>query len=355
VQWTQKQSPIGIDISRGRVKMVQFRRRGAGVGLLAAGSLDVALRGNDNDDGDRQDTVRQLKKALLRRKFGARRAVLSLPPPETDVRPLTLPADAHDLTKMIRWEVESYVDYPVDEAIVDHVVLGEAKSAGERRLEVLAATARQCRVVAICDLLARAGLMVEAVDIVPLALGRLVDAIEAGPGDATAAVDIGAQSTHAVIIDDHELRMSRTIGLGGDTFTEAITLALEISTKEAEVLKAQHGTGRVDAEPAEADESGKIARIVNDILRNKLDLLATELAKLFRYFSAQNQGRAVGRVVLLGGGGALKHLDEFLTERLSTPVEVGRPLCGVTGDEPDLPDSAEGAYAVAAGLALREA
>ena len=86
-----------------------------------------------------------------------------------------------------------------------------------------------------------------------------------------------------------------------------------------------------------------------------LHVLAAELHKLLRYFSAQNQGRSVEKVVLFGGGAPLKHLDRLLTERLGTPVEVGAPLTHLAGRPVELKDGCEPAYAVAAGLALRGA
>jgi type IV pilus assembly protein PilM len=170
-------------------------------------------------------------------------------------------------------------------------------------------------------------------------------------------VDIGAHCTHAVITDDNELRMSRTIETGGDLLTDLISAALEISREEAEVLKCQHGTGVTNDAPAAlalSEESRKIAHIMNDILRDKLDFLATELAKLFRYFSAQNQGRRVEKVLLVGGGASLKHLNTLLAERLATDIEVDNPISRLTAQPVDLKNANEGSFAVAIGLALRD-
>ena len=363
MQLTHKYSPIGIDIGRTSVKMVQFRKKGSGLALQAAGQAAVEFPSNSLGPDETAATVKALKKTFTQRKFFVNRAVITPPATDVDVRPLTLPAGSHDVAKMVRWEAESYLAYPAEDAVIDHVVLGQAKSAGETRLEVLAAAVHRDKITASLDLIARTGLVTQAVDIVPLALARLLDVLPDGPATTVAAVDLGAYATHAVILDNHELRMSRTIDIGGERFTAALCEALEIQHDEADVLKCQHGTGvaddaagsrEPDADAPPSDETRKIAHIVHDILRDKLDYLATELSKLFRYFSAQNQGRRVEKVYLVGGGGALKHLDAFLAERLDTQVNVAEPLIRLTGGPVELKHANQGAYAVATGLALRE-
>ncbi len=365
----QKHSPIGIDIGKDSIKLVQFRSRGDGLALLAAGKLDAQFPGTGNGNGSAEQAafIKDLKKLLTRRKFGARRAVVALPVSDVDVRPLTLPSGKQDIAKMVRWEANSYLGYDAENAIIDHIVLGEAKSAGETRLEVLATAVEKGKVLNSLNLLSRAGIIAEAVDIVPLALCRLLCVSPGEADSAAAAVDIGAESTHAVIVDNQELRMSRTIDIGGDALTQAISTALEIDPKEAQALKHQHGAGTVEdvrrdpenpseaGEPAASYEVRKIAHIINDILRDKLDLLAEELSKLLRYFSAQNQGRRVERVLLVGGTASLKHLDTLLTRRLGAQVEVGAPITRITGQPPELKGGNEGAFAVATGLALRGA
>ncbi|MFO7898043.1 MAG: type IV pilus assembly protein PilM [Planctomycetota bacterium] len=358
----RRHSPIGIDIGPTAVKLVQFRARALGLELLAAARLELPFPNNGEGKPDRAAFSRELHKELKAAAFGVRRAVVTLPAADVDVRPLTLPTDHNDVARMVRWEAESYLDYPTDEAILDHVVLGEAKAAGERRLEVLAAAARKTRVLAALDLLARAGLLVDAVDIVPLALTRALQYAQPEADRATVAVDIGAATTHTVIADGGELRMSRTLDFGGDALTDAIAEALEVGRDEAEHLKRQHGVGLVDEVPAEADleeptaeseEARKIARIINDILRDKLDQLARELSKLLRYFSAQNQGRRVEQVFLVGGGGSLRDLDRVLAARLDAEVKHGAPIRRITRRAGAADGVDDGALAVAAGLALR--
>ncbi len=358
-------SAIGMDIGKDSLKMVQFRTGGHPPRrtLLSAAKLDLAFPNNAARSGQQADFVNQMKKFLGARKFGARRAVVTLPASEVEVRPLTLPVDEHDVAKSVKREVKSYLNCDPENAVIDHIVLGEAKSAGERRLEVLTASVEKSRALSALDLLARAGIVTEAIDIVPLALCRLLQACADGAHTAMAAVDIGALSTHAVIIDNQELRMTRNIDIGGDALTQAIATALEIGTEEAEMLKRQHGAGlAADSEPeaaepaqqSESEEAREIARIINDILRHKLDYLAGELGKLFRYFSAQSQGQNVERVLLVGGGSSLKHLDRCLAENLNTQVEVGAPLSRLTARPVELKDGSQEVFAVAAGLALRE-
>ena len=360
MQFNAKYSPIGIDLG-GSPKLVQFRMKGnpPQPQLHAATSLTLPIPNNGNTEEERDTFVKELKSSLSSAHFGSRRAIIALPSSDVHMRPLTLPVDEHDLAKRVRWEAESYIEGPIEDSVIDHVVLGEATTAGERRLEVLAISADKHKVLTTLDLLNRAGLTTETVDISPLALCRVLQAAHTDPDTAAAAIDIGAQITTTVIAMNDELRMARPIAVGGDTLTDAIQTALEINPEEAEILKRQHGVGSRNPEHGESDAGdpqqvpNKIAQIVHDILREHIDRLADELQKLFRYFSAQHRGQSVERVFLLGGGGALKHLDELLASRLNTQVDVGEPLAQITGSDVELKRGNDSSYAVAAGLALR--
>ncbi len=355
MQFNAKYSPIGIDLG-GSPKLVQFRLKGnpPQPELHATASLTMPIPNNGNTEAERETFVKKLKKSISNARFGSRRAIIALPASDVHMRPLTLPVDEHDLAKRVRWEAESYIEGPIENAVIDHVVLGKATTAGERRLEVLALSADKSKVVSTLDLLASTGLTTDTVDIIPLALCRALQATHTDTDNAVAAIDIGAQTTTTVIVMNDELRMARPIAIGGDTLTEAIQTALEISQEEAEILKIQHGAGSAGTEHVVLqEEPNKIAQIVHDILREHLDRLADELVKLFRYFSAQHRGRTVERVFLVGGSGALKHLDELLASRLNAQVSVGEPLAQITGSEIELKRGNDSSYAVAAGLALR--
>ncbi len=356
----RKHTPIGIDIGETGLKLVQFRRTQRGLDLQAAASLEANCLATDDGGGDAA-FVRDLRKLLAKRRFGCRRAVITLPASEVSIRPLTLAAGAHDVAKMVRWEAESYLEYDTENAIIDHIVLGEAKSARDTRLEVLATAVEKAKVLRWLGILNRAGLATEAVDVTPLALCRLLLRLAGTSEGAAAAVDVGTSSTLAIIADQQELRMTRTIPVGGDTFTKVIATALEVSEEEAEALKRQHGAHvspdaetRSEVSGIPPEEHAKITRVVHDIMREKIEFLVSELSKLFRYFSAQSQGRRVERVVLVGGGGSLKNLDTLLAERLETRVEIGAPISQLTGRSVKLRQENERAFAVAAGLALRE-
>jgi type IV pilus assembly protein PilM len=352
---SRRYSAIGIDIGADALKMVQFCSRSGGRNLVAARRVEAPLPAGD-EPGDAAAATKTLRRALASAGFKPGRAVVTLPAADVAVRPLTLPAGKKDVAEMVRAEAAGFLDCSPDEALLDHVVLGEAKAAGERHLEVLAAAVRKDQALRMLDVLARAGVVAEAVDIAPLALCRLLLAVVGNTDGAAAAVDIGAHATHAIVMDKRELRMSRLIELGGDTFTQAIAAGLEIAPAEAEALKRQHGAG-LDGRSApgtDGAEAVKIASIIHDILRDPIGSLASELSRLLRYFAAQNQGRRVERVVLFGGGASLKHLDTILAEQLGIEVSVGAPIRQITGDAAEADGGNEGAFAVAAGLALRD-
>lgn len=146
----------------------------------------------------------------------------------------------------------------------------------------------------------RAGLTVVAIDLQFFALWRLFGELLREPA---AIVDIGAGSSHLVIVKDGLIRFARLLPAGAGILTAG----------DAPQLDLQH-TG--------------IAGIAQDIRR----LLE---------FYAIREGAPVTRIILTGGASKLDGITDFLLDVLNVPVEPGE-----AGIDPE--------YAVALGLALRQ-
>jgi len=303
--------------------------------------------------------------------------VATLPSDIVDVRTLTLPGSGEDIEKMLRWEAESYLTYDISEAVVDHVVLGETTAGKERHAEVLVASARKKTVENFMRMTKRAGLAVDAVEVAPTALCRLMGCSADYDGSTPlAAVDIGRTTTTAIVVKGNELRLSRQILQGGSRLTKLIAQGLEMSLENAEALKHEHGLGinaQVPLQSAIANDprclpacgglesspggtvvisQEKIATVIRDLTSPAVEQLAQEAQKFLRYFAMQPRGDSVKRVILTGGGALLKGLDGFLAQQLGLEVDVLQGLSHLFGSEPTDGDSP--AFAVAAGLALRQ-
>jgi len=352
-------SPIGIDLQPNSAKMVQlfFTAEGASLSSCATATFDQSLLAIE--DGIPADLTESIRNAVKVAGFTGRGAVVAPPPNKVDVRTLTLPGSGEDLEKMLRWEAESYLHYDVADASIDYVKLGEVKVGNETRSEVLVASVSRHYIRALLDLLSKAGLAPTAADIVPMALCRLGAYLSRDAEGPVSVVDIGASRSVAVILNHGELRLTRTLSKGGEDFTERIMHGLEVSREEAELLKKEYGAGM----PAVASNFGaeeelvtktEVAGTIHEILRHDLEELADELQKLFRYYTAQCKGSPMSRGYLCGGGGRLKGLDTYITDRTGIKVQRIEGLNTIFPVKSSDTGEAGPEYAVAAGLALRE-
>ena len=360
-------SPIGVDLQQNSAKMIQFCHgpNGPALGACASVSFDDSLI--QIEDRQTQPIVAALRQALGRGDFRGCDAVITLPAKKVDVRTLTLPGAEAELEKMMKWEAESYLHYDVKDACIDYVKLGDVSAGNEKRSEVLVAAAGRPYLYALLDLLDRAGLKTQAVDIMPMALCRLARYLGEHVAESSVSIiDIGRTASLTVILDKGSLRLTRNIACGGEEFTTRIKSNLDILPEEAELLKIEYGAGA----PKQGSSFGadhelvtktEVAGAIHEILRHQLEEMAAELQKLFRYFSTQSKGAQVARGYLCGGGSKLKGLPDFLTQHTGTRMEMLPALatlfpgkCAKDAPASGGPDACGPEFAVAAGLALRD-
>ena len=127
-----------------------------------------------------------------------------------------------------------------------------------------------------------------------------------------AIVDIGARSSKVYIIEQGVVRSSHTVNHGSQDITRVVSHALNISEEEAEMVKRDIGTGGTHPHVAEA---------VNGVL----DRLFSEVSRLIGAYE-EKRSRSMEKVVLSGGGSALKGIKTEAQEKLSENVVLAQPF-----------------------------
>src|SRR6185312_2016646 len=154
-------------------------------------------------------------------------------------------------------------------------------------------------------------------------------------------LDIGASSTKLYVVERGIVKVSHTVNRGSQDITRALSSSLGISLDKAEVLKRDQGLVGTD-------------KNVTDVITLTLDYIFSETNRMLLNFE-KKYNKTVGKVMLVGGGAALKGIAplakaSFKTEtvaanpfqKLSAPAFIEEVL-KTTGPE----------FAVAVGLALR--
>lgn len=311
---------------------------------------DIPPAGGPLDWG--KETIPGLGEFLAEHRRPADRVVVSLPVHLMSLRALTLPfSDARKLEKVVPFEIEALLPYPLEEVVVDY----HAVDTTDGKTHLLAAAAPRSLVKHYLDQLARAGIDPEWVELDGMALIHLMrhtfpersaPGARAGEDPVSAVLDIGASKTIIGILRRGRAAFLRTILWGGRDMTTALAEACGISIEEAEEWKRQAGL----------DDSG-ISRLhqkgVSETIRRALEPLTAELIRTFHVAQAGEPSagqKTVTELVLYGGGGKLKGLGSYLATELGLQV-TGRAPKIVSGNGA----SWDPAFAVGLGLALRGA
>jgi type IV pilus assembly protein PilM len=144
--------------------------------------------------------------------------------PRLIVRVMDLPGmDDEEVLASVQQQVAQIVPFPVQDAVFDFQVLGPSpEDVGPLMDRVLVAVAHRTAIERLLDAVEAAGLQVEAVDLVPLALVRSLGREAQAQGVAEAIVSLGAGTT-TVVIHNAGIPISiETLPRGGRRLTELL-------------------------------------------------------------------------------------------------------------------------------------
>lgn len=291
-----------------------------------------------------------------RAQFRGKRVSLGVANQKVVARAIDLPfMEEKDLRGAIQFQVQEFIPIPVEDAVLDFQILDEFSTENnERMMRVLLVAAQKEMVSSYVQAVEGAGLSLEAIDFIPLALirslGEQGDSLASPAGVGEALVDVGAGITSIVVHDGGAPRFARVLSIGGNSLTESIAAGMGVSFEEAESLKQTLGAAATPSAPATEGESA--ARI----LEQRASAFLDEIRGSLDYYLAQAEATKISKVVVAGGGSKLGNLRERLGVALRLPVELGRPLqkvqVGKIGLSPDQLAEAEPLMGAPIGIAL---
>lgn len=347
--------PIGLDIGTNTIKMAQLRFDQDTYELIAAGQANTP----DSQGVQNSSYYKKLTEIIgqLHRSSGfkGRSCVLAIPARDTFLRHLKMANTPDgDINSALESEFAGKLPYPVEEAIIQHVVAGEIYDDGEAKQEIIAVAANRKTVEAYLKAINKAGLEVVGVNIEACAIVECFSRLfqrTADSGRTTLFIDIGASSTQVVLSHGPGLAFAHNLKRGAMQLDQALVKALNITPEKARQLRLD-----MVNKPKGAPEvsSEQLYRLMDE----ELELLTEELTQCLRYYESAFPNRSIERAIFVGGQACDKRLCQVIAQRLNLPAQIGDPLlrfnCGDgVGSELDLgDDKPHPALAVAVGLSL---
>lgn len=282
--------------------------------VLGYASLDTNPKDMQNSlEGDGAYIAEQLKLLLKEKVVGTLNSdhvVMSVPTSRTYARSILIPKDMKgSLEDAVRIEAEQYIPTPVAQLYIDH----ETTHDEEDSTTLLMCAVPQ-KIVENCVKAAEASdLKVLVVEPGILAVARLLKYTEDG-SLPTVIVDIGAASTDIAVIDG-SLKVTGSLAIGGNDFTQQIADKFDITLEAAHQLKVLNGLSRTPKQKA-----------IQAALEPDLVRIAREVKKIIRYYNERIPGaRAIEQVIVVGGGANVPGIGDFFTDRLVIASRVTSP------------------------------
>jgi type IV pilus assembly protein PilM len=345
-------SPIGLEFADERLNVVQ---------LFAGHPPSITAHASVPYTVARAELLRSvtaarsiIKQALRAASFTGRKIVTVLPSSDVRILSLSYQLKAGDTDEQtIGRLVQERVASNLAELVIDYVPVRGESQGGERRALVFVSERRT--VIGYLDLLRKTGLDVEALEVGPVAIRRLVSTLidEKELPQNVLVINAGLDKTYLTIVSGQRLLLDQEVAFGEKALLEEVGATLDVTIDVARSIVFRHGVHpheKARAHSQDVDDTASMNTVLT-ILRPRFATLVREIDRAAMFASSETRGARVGRAFLTGSIARWPGADALLSSLVDIPVMIPKPL-PIAGEA----DSAMAPHpdlVVAAGLALR--
>ena len=362
-------SALGVDIGSSAIKIVQIRKKNSQAVLETYGELALgpyAGLGVGQAVMLPPDKIAQALADLMKEKevnITTKKCGISIPFASSLMMVIEMPeVSAKQLSVMVPLEARKYIPVPISEVMLDWSVIpknevqtadtaeyaaAERSPLGEetkappllRKIDVLMVAIHNETIARYQEIVAKSGLETSFFEIEIFSTMRAVLDEALRP---VMIIDIGAASTKLYVVERGIIRSSHTINRGSQDITATISKSLGLTMEQAEVTKRQVGATGGDQN-------------LTDVIVLILGHIFAEVNNAILAFEKKHN-KTISKVIMVGGGSALKGLAELAKDSFKTEVVSANPFNKVSAPAflEDILKETGPEFAVAIGLALRK-
>ncbi len=354
---------VGLDIGSHSIKLVRLKRSSKKHILTFLGIRNIP-RGIEEEEDVK--TISSILKLLIEESgIKTRKVNLTLSGPGIQLRRIVMPSiPKRELMEAIRWEMKTYLSYPVEEAIIRFHIIDQFIQDKTKRLDLLVVASPSNLIERTMTIVNDAGLEVKYLGVSAFSLwNTLLFTDEIKISETVALLDFGAKRTNLYLFKDGILQFSREFTPSGDDLSH--TIMEEIPSKEdphllfemAERIKEEIGIP-LESESLKNEEIHIDSSRLMFVIRPILEKWVSEINRSIEYYRMQFYGERIDRILISGGGSNLKNLSSYLSRELRLPVTTFNPLSEVLYDpenvDPKVIDQRGTSFLGAFGAALSE-
>ncbi len=349
----------GIDIGQCALKALRLRPH-EDEGRVTADAFDYIEYPKilSQPDVDPAELVREaLKQFLSRNSVRGDRVVISVSGQSGLARFIKLPpVESKKIPDIVKYEAKQQIPFALEDVVWDYQQMagGSMVEGFAMETEVGLFAMKRDQVFRALKPFTEAGIEVDIIQLTPLALynfaafdqmPNLPPADEYDPEtppESVVLVSLGTDTTDLVVTNGFRV-WQRSIPIGGNHFTKALTKELKLTFASAEHLKRN---------ATQAEDPKALFQAMRPVFND----LLTEVQRSIGYFSNLDRRAKIGRAIALGNAMKLPGLQRYLTQNLGfelNKLESFRAMSGTTVvDSPVFKDNVP-AFGVCYGLALQ--
>ncbi len=336
---------VALDIGSSSIKMVEAIGEKRGYRLVNLGILPLPPTAVQNNViADKEVVVKTIRMLVQANGVRATRVISAVPGRAVIIKKVQLPTqDEEELEANVEFEANNVIPESLENVNLDYQVLNYLE--GGKKMDILLVAVKKEIINSYTDVIEKAGLTPAIMDVDYFALENMYETnYEPEPDAADGLIHIGARYTSINVLRNGLSTFTGDLPVGGETFTEGLMQALQISFGQAETFKITsllEGKKRADLEA---------------LLKPACVSLADELARTFRLYGASGTEERIDSIYLSGGSAKVPGLGPILEERLDVPVRFAEPFRGFSvarNIDRDYLAEVDLLLAVGAGLSVR--
>ncbi|MGE5449934.1 MAG: type IV pilus assembly protein PilM [Methanomassiliicoccales archaeon] len=293
---------LGLDIGSKKIKLVKARAKGNAIIPQVLITMDTPP--GTVDAGiiiDPELLGQELSVLVTQHGFNGANVISAVSGQQVYTRKLILPEmKANELRQAVVNQSISFLPIPPEEAAMDVFKLRTFTDEEGKKVEVFYVAARKIQVDSLLTVCLAAGLKLAAVEIEPLALYRVLLSHDK-ENEVNAILNIGASRSYMAVFEGPVLTAVRNMSFGCSVFYLGV---------------GGYGQSNPNTQLEDIDlnEDSSYSYLIGDMI--------TEVSRTIEYYSLQNMGQKIERIIICGGGSRLKGLDVVLGGALGCNVEM---------------------------------
>jgi type IV pilus assembly protein PilM len=336
---------VALDIGSSSIKMVEVEVDKSGYRLLNMGIQPIpAMAIQNNMVADQDAVVKAIQNLVKNHGVRAKQVVASVPGRVAIIKKIQLPAQGEqELDANVEFQASQLIPDTLENVNLDYQALDYVENSD--KIDVVLVAVKKDIINSYTQAIKDAELVPAIVDVDYFAMENMFEInYELETSGIVGLIHIGARYTSINVLKHGVSAFTGDLPVGGESFTEALVHALQLSYDQAEALKIGGGS-----------DSKKQAE-VESLLKPTADYLASEISRTLSLYRHMADEGGIHKIYLSGGSAKTPGLARTIGEKLGVEVELIDPFRGFSIargiDADDLAESAS-ALAVGAGLAIR--